>query len=187
MVSLLLFDRRYDHPRDDFETTIDFISIFPSLSLLLSFLQFFSFSFLFPSQYQSRSATLPTREGGWLTALVQKSRERRAHFRHSDLLHHRRYLIENCPPASIWTSNSHSTFGKLSTSFFVFFPLFPLVRNPRTNISTIYCWIKCKSRSNEYHNARARFLEGNGSWKRALWSLRTEETLSARVYLSVAF
>lgn len=87
MVSLPL----YDHPRDDFETTIDFISIFPSPSF---FPQFF---FFFRSQYQSRSVTLPTREGGWLTALVQKSRERCAHFRHSDLLHHRCYLIENCP------------------------------------------------------------------------------------------
>lgn len=55
------------------------------------------FFFFFRSQYQSRSVTLPTREGGWLTALVQKSRERCAHFRHSDLLHHRCYLIENCP------------------------------------------------------------------------------------------
>lgn len=65
-----------------------------SFSFFLSSIFFF---FFFRSQYQSRSVTLPTREGGWLTALVQKSRERCAHFRHSDLLHHRCYLIENCP------------------------------------------------------------------------------------------
>lgn len=69
--------------------------LFQFFLLLLSFLNFFFF--FFRSQYQSRSVTLPTREGGWLTALVQKSRERCAHFRHSDLLHHRCYLIENCP------------------------------------------------------------------------------------------
>lgn len=55
MVSLPL----YDHPRDDFETTIDFISIFPSPSFFPQF-----FFFFFRSQYQSRSVTLPTREGG---------------------------------------------------------------------------------------------------------------------------
>lgn len=182
MVSLPL----YDHPRDDFETTIDFISIFPSPSF---FPQFFFFFFSFAI---SKSVGNPTHTRRWMThgpcsevkrALCSLPSQR---FIASPLLFDRKLST-----TSIWTSNSHSSFGKRRAFLFFLF----LFLSPRQRIyiyiSRRYIlWIKCKSRSNEYHNARARL-----AWRKRkleereprLWSLRTEETLSARVYLSVAF
>lgn len=163
--------------------------LFQFFLLLLSFLNFFFFFFSFAI---SKSVGNPTHTRRWMThgpcsevkrALCSLPSQR---FIASPLLFDRKLST-----TSIWTSNSHSSFGKRRAFLFFLF----LFLSPRQRIyiyiSRRYIlWIKCKSRSNEYHNARARL-----AWRKRkleereprLWSLRTEETLSARVYLSVAF
>lgn len=124
---------------------IDFISIFPP------FLSFFPARS--PAISKSVGNPTHTREGGWLTALVQKSRERLAHFRHTNLLHHRCCLIENCPP-------------RRRVSGRAVLPLLPPSPVKVDEASYSSSRTKRKLETNTA-TARARLVEGNGSWKRA--------------------
>lgn len=129
--------------------------LFQFFLLLLSFLNFFFFFFSFAI---SKSVGNPTHTRRWMThgpcsevkrALCSLPSQR---FIASPLLFDRKLST-----TSIWTSNSHSSFGKRRAFLFFLF----LFLSPRQRIyiyiSRRYIlWIKCKSRSNEYHNARAR-------------------------------
>lgn len=148
---------------------IDFILIFPP-----------SLSF-FPARNNAKSVGNPThtREGGWLTALVQKSRERLAcslpshQFIASPLLFDRKLSLPD--EGYLDERLSHS------------FPPSPV----KVDEASYSSKDETQQARNEYRNCTStRLVEGNGSWKRAVCNrLRSngEETLSARVYPSVAF